>query len=758
MQAWRIRVRGLVQGVGFRPHVWRLAAQFGFKGKVLNDSNGVEIELFCRAGLRDEFIAEMRQKAPLLARIDSVDFAEFEAKAPPNFTITASKTGKVGTGITPDATTCPDCLADVLDPKNRRYRYPFTNCTHCGPRLTITRKIPYDRANTAMAKFPMCAKCQAEYNDPADRRYHAQPNACADCGPRLTLVDSSGAPVAGEPIEATAALIRAGKIVAIKGLGGFQLAVDALNSAAIALLRSRKHRPAKPLALMVKNVEMAGEVAHLSAQGRDALQSWQAPIVLLASKNVVAPEIAPNQSRIGLMLPNTPLHHVLLQSVDRPIVLTSGNPTGDPQVIENAEALDKLAHIADYFLLHNRDIVNRVDDSVVQPTRTGPQIMRRARGYAPAPIALPEGLKNLPATIAMGGDMKNTFCLLGQGSGIVSQHMGEMDNPATQRDFLANLELYQQLYDFKPERVVVDAHPSYFSTRMGEKLAAERGLMLVSVQHHHAHVAAVMAEHGLPPDAAPVLGIVLDGLGYGADGTIWGGEFLRVNYKTSSRLAHIPSVALLGGDKANHQPWRNLFAHLSMAFSAEKEWRNRFSNVGAVRQLETKPLDTLTQILNKGLNSPISSSAGRLFDAVAALLGVNFEEITFEGEAAMKLQAMAEEAPNEIGVYVVEDSKSWRGLWVGIFEDLQTGVSKNEIAKKFHNSLIAVLQQTVVPIVEQSNYEYIILSGGVFQNRLLLNTTTQNLHDIGVKVLVPKEFPANDGGLSFGQAVIGSGL
>jgi len=758
MKAWKIRVSGLVQGVGFRPHIWRLAAKYDLKGTVLNDARGVEIVLFCNEKQRQNFELAMKQTAPLLARIDTVESTEINASAATEFTILASKSGRVGTGITPDAATCPDCLADVLDPKNRRYRYPFTNCTHCGPRLTITRKIPYDRANTAMDKFPMCAKCQAEYQDPADRRYHAQPNACAACGPRLKLVDRAGEAVTGDAIKTTASLIRAGKIVAIKGLGGFQLAVDALNGSSVARLRNRKHRPTKPLALMVRDTTVADTLAIMTPMCREELGRWQAPIVLVESKNVVATEVAPNQSRIGLMLPNTPLHHLLLIEVNRPIVLTSGNITGDPQIIANEVALEKLAHIADYFLLHDRDIVNRVDDSVLQPTSTGIQIIRRSRGFAPAPMALSAGLNNLPNTLAMGGDMKNTFCLFGQNSGIVSQHIGEMSSPATQRDFLENLELFQQLYDFKPKRIVVDQHPTYFSTRLGEALAAEKGIELVRVQHHHAHTVSVMAEYGISTDSAPVLAVVLDGLGYGSDGNIWGGEFLRVDYRSSVRLAHFPYVALLGGDKANHQPWRNLYAHLHAAFEGKEDWRVQFSDLITVKQLESKPLDMLDKMITRGINSPLSSSAGRLFDAVAALLNESFEQISYEGEAAMRLQALAEEEPNENGHYLAQASNpnTWFWLWDGILSDMEGGLSRSVIAKKFHNSFIEQIAQTVALINVKGSYKHVVLTGGVFQNRLMRHGLSDRLTALDIEVLMPRYLPPNDGGLSFGQAVIGA--
>jgi len=755
MQAWRIRVRGLVQGVGFRPHVWKLAKRFKLQGSVLNDAGGVVIELFCDAATRAHFEAELTVNAPPLARIDSLEHSRIKAIPPEGFSIIASRSGKADTGISPDAASCPACIRDIFTPSNRRYRYPFTNCTHCGPRLTITRAIPYDRANTAMADFPMCLACQAEYDNPEDRRYHAQPNACAECGPQLELLDAKSEPVAGDPLEMAAKLIRDGKIVAIKGLGGFQLALNALDEVAVARLRSQKHRPAKPLALMVRDIEMAESLVAVSELERSLLQSWQAPILLLPRKGEVAVNVAPDQSCLGVMLPNSPLHHILFQGLDGPLVMTSGNVAGDPQITDNGVALQKLAKIADYFLCHNREIVNRMDDSVLQIIRGTPQILRCARGYAPAPLLLHQGFGDLAPTLAMGGDLKNTFCLLDRGRAVVSQHMGDMDNPSTQRDFRDNLALYRQIYDFHPERVAVDAHPAYFSTRLGQAQAKEQDTQLLQVQHHHAHVAAVLAECGFAPDTPPVLAVVLDGLGYGADGSIWGGEFLLADFKNSTRLAHFSAVALAGGDKANQQPWRNLFTHLRAAFGPE-DWQSRLGSLPAAKALGSKPLSMLEQMVDKGLNSPVASSAGRLFDAVAALLGLCFERIEFEGQAAMQLQALAESEPGETGYYPLEFGEvlTWQPLWSGMIADLTKGHSQAVIAKRFHNSLIRIIAQTAAELANKHGVVQVALSGGVFQNRLLLDGVSSALEGQGFCILSPKILPLNDGGLSLGQAAI----
>lgn len=742
-----IRVRGLVQGVGFRPFVWHLAQQAGLVGEVLNDGGGVLIRL--QAGA-EGLMAALRENPPPLARIDALELRDYTGPLPESgFHIIASAGGAARTGITPDAATCPECLAEVMDPENRRHRYAFTNCTHCGPRLSITRAIPYDRAHTTMAAFPMCAACQAEYDDPANRRYHAQPNACPDCGPQLELVDAAGQPVSGDPLDQVAAFLKDGKIVAIKGLGGFQLAVDACNEAAVARLRARKHRPGKPLALMLRDLDMAAETVALDTPARDLLQSWQAPIVLLERRGEVAPNVAPDQPRLGVMLPNTPLHHILMQALDRPMVLTSGNISGDPQITDNGVALQKLGGIADYFLLHNRDIANRMDDSVVQMVGDTPQTLRRARGYAPAPLQLHKGFADLPSVLAMGADLKNTFCLLANGRATLSQHMGDMQSPATQRDVRHNLALYRQVYGFTPARIAVDMHPGYFSTRLGEELGE-----VTHVQHHHAHIAAVMAEHGMPPDAPPVLGVVLDGLGYGDDGTIWGGEFLQADFRSYKRLAHFPAIALPGGDKANQQPWRNLFAHLRAAFGPEADLRARFGSLPFMDALDAKPLSMIGQMIDNNLNSPVASSAGRLFDAVAAALGVCFEQQRYEGEAAMGLQALAETCPTETDTYPVETDRAlaWEKLWAGILYDMSKGVAKNRIARRFHNTLAQVVAQTALSIAEKRSLQTIVLGGGVMQNRLLFFAIQKRFQDKGAIVLAPMDYPANDGGIALGQA------
>ncbi|MEE3624072.1 carbamoyltransferase HypF [Nitrospirillum sp. BR 11752] len=525
MAARRIRVRGLVQGVGFRPHVWRLARALDIAGSVANDGEGVVIHVWGDAATLDGFQNRLRDEAPPLARIDSVEAWPHDGPAPRGFTIAASATGTVRTGIVPDAATCPACRAELFDPANRRQGYAFGNCTHCGPRLSIVRAIPYDRVNTAMAAFRMCPDCAAEYANPADRRFHAQPTACPACGPRLWLEPT---PDAGtDPLDAAAALLRAGGIVAVKGIGGFHLACDAANTAAVTELRRRKARDAKPFALMARTVDEVGRYCQLDDMASTLLLSPAAPIVLLPRRPDGPPlpdGLAPDQDHLGFMLPYTPLHHLLLARLDGPLVMTSGNRSDEPQEITNEGARDRLAGLADAWLMHDRAILNRLDDSLVATTSEAPAILRRARGYAPAPLALPPGFDGLPPTLAMGGELKATFCLLRDGQAILSQHIGDLENAAALDDYRALLRLYRDLYDFTPAVIAVDAHPDYLSTTLGAALAQECGARLVPVGHHHAHMAACLVDGGigLAEGGEGAFGVILDGLGLGTDGTLWG--------------------------------------------------------------------------------------------------------------------------------------------------------------------------------------------------------------------------------------------
>ncbi|MEJ2123918.1 MAG: carbamoyltransferase HypF [Alphaproteobacteria bacterium] len=754
------RIRGLVQGVGFRPHVWLLAREAGLSGQVLNDGEGVEIEAWGTASELDAFTAKLTAEAPPLASITNVQTEVLLGTAPPSgdFIIAPSAHGAITTGIVPDAATCPACLEEILDPNNRRYRYAFTNCTHCGPRLSIIRGIPYDRASTSMSAFPMCPACQAEYEDPADRRFHAQPNACPVCGPRLWLEDHSGKLIAVDPIAETARLLLNGAIVAIKGIGGFHLACDATNTDAVAILRQRKHRDAKPFAVMVCDLTQARLYAAISDAEIRALESPAAPIVLVKMAGMpLAAGIAPGHDHLGLMLPYTPLHHLLMRETGCPLVMTSGNLSSEPQVTSNNEAKEKLSGIADAWLMHDRDIVNRLDDAVMRIDAPGPAILRRARGLAPQPLPLPDAFKGSSRVLAMGGELKSTFCLLKDGQAILSQHMGDLEDATTHADYRKTQALYRQIFDFSPEVIAIDHHPNYLSSQWGNVLAAETGAAVVAIQHHHAHLVACLGENGIDPDAAPALGIILDGLGLGDDGTIWGGELLLGGYDSYKRVGHFVPVALPGGEQAIREPWRNAFAHIRAAFGEETEARLAGTDFGAF--LADKPLTTLDKMIARGINAPLSSSAGRLFDAVAALTGICCERQSYEGQAGMQLEAAARPfLASETAYPLTVDGRdplvlSWRPLWLTLLEDLSAEVPAGRVAARFHLALVAGLADAANRIASQHGVRRVILSGGVMQNQILLEGLFQRLREEGFEVLTHSKVPPNDGGLSLGQAL-----
>ncbi len=762
----RIRVRGLVQGVGFRPNVWRLAHDHGLRGEVLNDGAGVLIRAWGERGTLDDFTLALEADAPPLSRIDSVEWDALSGEAEvPDFHISGSVSDGAQTGVVPDAATCQACGAEVADPSNRRYRYPFTNCTHCGPRLSIVRAIPYDRKNTAMATFEMCPTCQREYDDPADRRFHAQPNACPDCGPRLWLSDASGTELDlgdhRDALEAAADMIKQGRIVAIKGIGGFHLACDAGNPSAVDELRNRKHRYGKPFALMASDTSTIADYVHMDENEAAALVSAAAPIVVMARKEASLPvvpladAVAPGQDALGFMLPYTPMHAVLMAQLDRPIVLTSGNRSDEPQAIANSEAQERLADIADAWLMHDRDIVNRLDDSVVWKSDGAVRALRRARGFAPAPLPMPDGFGESPAILAAGGELKNTFCLIKDGHAIVSQHMGDQEHPAAHADFRRNIDLYRDVHQFTPDLIAVDMHPDYIPTSWGISTAAQADIPYAPVQHHHAHVASVMAEHGWALDAGPVLGVVLDGLGFGADDELWGGEFFVCDYAGFRRARHFDAVPLIGGAKAMVEPWRNVLAHLVQSFGADT-MNNDFSQFEFVAQLNKKPISTCIQMLERGVNVPPASSAGRLFDAVAAALGICFDGIDYEGEAAIRLENLARRADPDVGHYAVPRGEvlKWRDMWADLLADIGRGTELSIIGRRFHNTVIHTVHAATREIASAEGLKNVVLTGGVFQNTILLAGVGEALRADGFQVLTPTAFPANDGGISLGQAAI----
>ncbi len=767
-QHLRLRVRGRVQGVGFRPTVWRLARERRLSGQVRNDSEGVLIELHGPAAALAGFADALRAACPPLARIDAIEQVHWPdpPAAPPEFTIAPSRGNEARTAIAADAATCATCLEEILDPAARRHGHAFANCTHCGPRLSIIERIPYDRSGTSMAAFSPCDDCAREYRDPADRRFHAQPIACPACGPRLWLSDPQGTEIpADDPFAVAAQRLQQGDILAIKGIGGFQLACDAGNAEAIARLRRRKQRPHKPLALMARDLRQARRLVHIDPVAAQHLESPVAPILLLPRSDADLPEaLAPGLDRLGLMLPNSPLHHLLLRRLNGPIVLTSGNRSGDPQCTGNRQAIEHLGQIADAFLMHDRAIVNRVDDSVGQIVRIGnhsrPQWLRRARGLAPDPLPLPPGFEQAPSILACGGEMKNSFCLLRDGEAIPSQYIGELQQAAAWADFQRQLARYERLWRFVPQAIAIDRHPQYLPSQYGRERAETGRLPLFAIQHHHAHIAACLADNGYPIDGDAVIGIALDGLGLGDDGSLWGGEVLIADYRRYRRAAHLVPVPLPGGSRAMHEPWRNAWSQLHRAGLIPGQPER--SALAIFRLLAGKPLHSLESMVEQGINSPLSSSCGRLFDAVAATLGLRMEHISYEGQAALELEQaigdpaldMNEAYPFAIGpapVRVIDPAPMWRQL----LADLEAGSEPGRISARFHAGLCQALMEVCMLLRrEQPHLHCVALSGGVLQNRHLLEALAAGLTASGFRVLTHDQLPANDGGIAVGQAVI----
>lgn len=763
-----IRVSGLVQGVGFRPTVWRIARQLNLVGSVYNDASGVVIHLWGSRDLRQRFIKLLQLEKPPLARIEQVTSQPLSEPRPSGlFEITDSRGGINQTSIASDAAVCQACIDETLDPTSRRYRYPFTNCTHCGPRLSIVRTIPYDRANTSMDKFPLCKDCLQEYHDPGDRRFHAQPIACPTCGPRIWLEDRNGSELdpyhfnAKDVIAAAVIAIRRGEIIAIKGIGGFHLVCDADNYEAIARLRARKNRPEKPFALMARDLSVVQQHCYVDEAEASVLSSPEAPIVLLKNRHLLPSILAPALTTLGFMLPYSPLHMLLLESLDNPLVMTSGNPQGSPQCIDNEDARNKLQSLADFWLMNDRDIVNRVDDSVVRFINQQPQILRRARGYAPAPVKLPKGFEQTPEVLALGGELKNTLCLVKNGQAILSQYIGDLEQPSALNTFEQTINQYLNLFDATPTMLAADLHPEYLSTKHAEQLAIDLSLPVERVQHHHAHMASCMADNGVELNSPPMLGIILDGLGWGEDNTIWGGEILLADYQDYQRMGCLKPVPLLGGTQAIRQPWRNCFAQLETTLGCG-QFIEQYADLELISFLKKQPLNTLLCMIKLGINSPLSSSCGRLFDGVAAALGICRDGISYEGQAAIELEALADSITDDIGYTFDFESVngvlqlSCRSLWQALLLDLQTDIAKKEIATRFHHGLANALITTIKQLWIDKYPRTVVLSGGVFQNKILLERVTQQLILADFEVLQHRQVPSNDGGLALGQAVVAS--
>ena len=787
--AEHIRVRGTVQGVGFRPTVWRIASELGVVGSVVNDAQGVLIIAVASPEAIDSLARRIHAEAPTLARIESFERqpVALPVPVPGAFVIEASRgattesSTATATAVAADAATCTDCVAEIFDPFSRRFRYPLTNCTQCGPRLSVVTGVPYDRPFTTMVGFAMCPACQSDYDNPADRRFHAQPIACHICGPRLALqrMDERTFTIESftflDDCDAAGSLLARGQIVAIKGLGGYQLACDATQPDTVDRLRALKRRDRKPFALMAANVSDVRAYCVVSEAEAALLQSPAAPIVLLdrlsiGSKTAIAPGVAPGLRSLGFMLPSTGVHHLILRRMKRPIVLTSGNLSDEPQSITLQALKQRFPVGIDYVLDHNRPIARRVDDSVQRVVAGAPQVLRRARGLAPEPIRMPAGFETAPPVLAYGGELKNTFCLLRQGQAMLSPHIGDLEGAATHADWRRALADLQAFFNFTASVHACDAHPDYLSS----KFAREQSLQTVDVLHHHAHIAACLVDNGWPLQAGPVVGVALDGLGYGAGGELWGGEFAIASYTRFERRGTFKPVALLGGEQAMREPWRNTYAHLM----AEMRWAAFEMNYGELPLhafLAAQPRALLDGMLSRGVNSPLASSCGRLFDAVAAAMGVCREHADYEGQGAVELEALVDaevlqHEDEELGypfaiprlpASMSPDRLAYvepLAMWSALLGDLVLQTPVPTMAARFHKGLASVICKMVDKVANGHDpnhpLKHVALSGGVFQNRVLHERVSQSLRAAGYTVLTHHRVPCNDGGLSIGQAAV----
>ena len=780
--ASRFKVTGVVQGVGFRPFVYGLAVGLGLCGWVINTSSGVVIEVEGPPDALDAFARDLVAKAPPVARIEGVQRESIPPNGWERFEIRESRAEAGYVLVSPDIATCPDCLRELFDPDDRRYRYPFINCTNCGPRFTIISDVPYDRPMTTMAAFQMCPECQTEYDDPLNRRFHAQPNACPVCGPRVWLVPVSAddaealMPPAGDPANAeviaeAARLLREGRVLALKGLGGFHLACDATNADAVRTLRERKRRPAKPLAVMMAGMDEVRRHCEVTPDEEALLTSRQCPIVLLAWKreSSVATEVAPNNRYLGVMLPYTPLHHILLRDAGRPLVMTSGNLSEEPIAQDNEEAWRRLRGLADAFLFHNRGIYARYDDSVwfvprVPDGKAGlesvAQPLRRSRGYAPYPIRLPFRARTVLAT---GPELKNTFCIARDEYAFVGQHIGDMENLETLEHYQTAMALYERLFRLRPEAIVHDLHPDYLATRYAHERAQQEGLPLIGVQHHHAHIASCMVDNGI---TEPVIGVALDGTGFGLDGRIWGGEWLVADLRGFHRAAWLEPLPLPGGDAGIRNPCRIAYAYLYALFG-------EVPALPFLVQMDEAEMSTLRLQVQRRFNTVLTTSCGRLFDAVAAMAGGR-GRVTYEAQAAIEMEMASHAGDSERYGYDLRcaEPTHWgdtaalpmlphayevalKPLLAGVVRDVQGGRTLAEVGGRFHHTLAGMVAEVCAMIAQTTGLGTVALSGGCFQNRLLLGQAVGELRRRGLRVLLHRQVPTNDGGVSLGQAAIG---
>lgn len=756
----RIQIAGTVQGVGFRPFVYNLANKYNLKGFCLNDSRGVLIEV--QGELIDRFIEEIKTSPPPLSRIEGLTSQMLAgSELYKDFSIRESVSHEGNfTFVSPDIATCQDCLKELFDPMDRRYHYPFANCTNCGPRYSITKNIPYDRSNTTMAHFTMCEVCESEYYDPANRRFHAQPNACPVCGPQLMLLNNEGLTVqTQDPISTVCTLLHDGKIVAVKGLGGYHLACDALNSKSVSLLRKRKYREDKPFAVMMESIETVNKFCFVNVKEETLLLSIQRPIVLLRKKSdcAIPHNIAPDNLYLGVMLPYTPLHHLIIKESGLPLVMTSGNVSDEPIAYKDTEALERLKGIADYFLVHNREIFMRCDDSVLKLIEDEEMIIRRSRGYAPFPLRLQYTFSK--PILACGAFLKNTFCLARGNHAFLSHHIGDLENTETLHSYEIAIEHYKRLFSIEPEVIAYDLHPEYISTKYA--LVQRDDMFKIGVQHHHAHIVSCMAENGIHHK---MIGVAFDGLGYGDDGNFWGGEFFIADLSGYQRAGHLDYVPMPGGEQAIKEPWRMAISYLYHMYGNDIHMLRLFNTTNFIEEKNDK-LEILIKMLSRKINSPLTSSMGRLFDGVASLLDLQ-HSVNYEGQAAVKLESIADE--RETGHYPFDINTNagahsnmpiiiqWQPVIKHIIEDMQHRIASSIISARFHNSIVEMVVPVCTMLRDSKGINDVVLSGGVFQNNFLLRYLVKKLKLQGFTVYSHKKVPCNDGGLSLGQAVIAS--
>ncbi|UCD31769.1 MAG: carbamoyltransferase HypF [Desulfobacterales bacterium] len=750
--ARRVEINGIVQGVGFRPFVYQLASQYNIKGNAANTSSGVSIHIQGTKKNVESYCRDLSEKSPPLACITDISFYDERLNEYQDFKILSSKKPSVmNTLISSDTSVCDDCLHELFDPHDRRFKYPFINCTNCGPRYTIIDDIPYDRQKTSMKHFAMCRACQTEYEDPANRRFHAQPNACKACGPHVSLFDNTGKMIStSNAIEKTATLLKQGHIVAIKGLGGFHLAADSENDRAVVALRKRKHREEKPFAIMSYDVDRIREYAHIEPEEETLLTSHQRPIVLLRKKlpNVISQAVAPRNRYFGTMLPYTPLHYLLLSHDFTALVMTSGNLSEEPIAIDNEEAFNRLSHIAEYFLTHNRDIYLRSDDSIVKRTARATRLIRRSRGYIPVPVPL---YKTVPPILACGTEIKNTICLTKKNQAFLSQHIGDLENLASYDFYRLTIRHMKKILDINPQIIAFDLHPDYLSTRYAQE---QQDIKKIEVQHHHAHIVSAMTENMLDDQ---VIGLAFEGPGYGTDGTIWGGEVLVAEFGTFSRVAHFSYVPMPGGAAAVKEPWRMAISYLYEGFG-DGLWD---MDLPLLREVDHGKIKIIVEMMNKKINAPLTSSLGRLFDGVAAIIGIRNKNV-FEGQAAMELEMLADKNINAVYDYdwLNEDRHyiPTEPIIRGIVKDIKQGISPAVISGKFHQTLIHLFVDLCDVIRKETGLNRVVLSGGVFQNAILLNGLIMALEQKHFQVFTQALVPTNDGGICLGQAMVAAAV